>query len=114
LLLGQSSFLGEDGDVEAVVDGVVEAETSVEGTDGLNLVLGKVEAADIKVLGKTVLVVGLGNNGNTTLGGPSEQDLAGRLAVLVGNLLDSLVVEEERGVVCSLHLQLNKGSRAEG
>jgi len=113
LLLRQSSFLGEDGDVEAVVDGVVEAETSVETADGLNLILSKIEAADVEVLGKTVLVVGLGDNGNTTLSGPSEQDLASRLVVLFGNLLDSLVVEEERGVVCSLHLQLDKGSGTE-
>lgn len=106
--------LGKDGDVEAVVDGVVEAETSVKAADGLNLVLSKIEAADVEVLGETVLVVGLGDNGNTTLGGPSEQDLASRLVVLVGDLLDNLVVEEKRGVVCSLHLQLDKGSRAEG
>lgn len=106
--------LGEDGDVEAVVDGVVEAETSVESADGLDLVLSKIEAADVKVLSKAVLVVGLGDDGDTTLSGPSQQDLTSRLVVLVGNLLDDLVVEEKRGVVCSLHLQLNKGSGTEG
>lgn len=106
--------LGENGDVEAVVDRVVEAEASVESADGLDLILSKVEAADVKVLSKTVLVVGLGDNGNTTLSSPSQQDLTSRLVVLVGNLLDDLVVEEKRGVVCSLHLQFDEGSGTEG
>ena len=108
LLSPRPPILSKDGDVEAIVDRVVEAEASVKTADGLNLILLEVEATDIKVLSETILVVGLGNDGNAALGGPSQEDLTRGLVVLVGNLLDSLVVKEKRGIVCSLHLQLDE------
>lgn len=91
-----------------VVAGVVEPQVLVDGRDALNLVVGQVEAVDLEVLLETVLAVGLGNDGNAALGGPAEQNLGGGHAVLGGDALDDIVVEEKRGVLSTLHLQLQE------
>lgn len=90
---------------------VVEPQVLVKTADGLELRVFKIEAAHIQVLRKSALVVGLGNNGNTALSSPSEQNLCGSLAVLLGNALDSLVVEKKRHVLC--HAEFDKRLRTE-
>ena len=89
---------------------VVEPQVAVKSGDGLDLVGAEVEAADVKVLRKTVLVVALGDDGNATLGGPSEENLGGGLAVLVGNGLDALDLEESLGVLGQTELDERLGS----
>jgi len=39
--------------------------------------------------------------------------LSGGLVVLLGNASDQLVLEEERGVLGALHLELDEGRRTE-
>jgi len=48
------------------------------------------------------------------LGGPSQEDLRGGLVVLLGDLHDRGVVEEERGVLGRLELQLQEGLGSKG
>ena len=92
---------------------VVESQALVKCADLLNLILLEVEAAHVEVLCKTRLVVALGDDSNAALGRPTEQNLCGSLAVGVGNALDDVVVEEHRGVLCLLHVELDEGKRAE-
>merc|ERR1712000_358923 len=98
------SFLSKDaqGVVGQVETGIVESQTAVQGRDALELVQGEVERHNVKVLGETIGVVGLGDDGNAALGGPAEEDLGGGLAVLVGESLDGLGLEEGLGAVGSL------------
>lgn len=99
--------------VETVVDGRVELEVLVKSRNLLNLGLLHIPASNLEVLLKTVLVVGLGDDSNTTLSGPSEEDLCGSLVVLLGETSDYLVLKEERGVLGDLHAGLNEGRGTE-
>lgn len=69
--------LCEDGDARVNLAGVVEADVLVQARDVLDLILRQVEAIGSQVLSQTLSVVTLGNNGDTTLGGPSEKNLGG-------------------------------------
>jgi len=99
--------------VETVVDGRVELEVLVKSRDLLNLGLLHIPASDLEVLLETVLVVGLGDDSNSTLSGPSEEDLCRGLVVLLGEASDHLVLKEERGVLGDLHASLDEGRRTE-
>lgn len=68
----------------------------------------------VQVLGQTVRVVALRNDGDISLGGPPEQDLGGGFALLVGNALDGRVVEEGRGILGLLQTEFDEGLRAKG
>lgn len=92
--------------VKTVVDRSVEALVEVKARDLVNLGLAEVEVGDLQVLLETALVVGLGNDSNSALSGPSEENLGCGLSVLVGNLLDQVVLEEERSVLGALHVKL--------
>lgn len=86
----------------------VEAQILVHSTNRVNLLLAQIKAAAVKILSQTSRVIALGDDSHTTLGGPSEQDLRGSLGMLVRNALDRLVLEEQRGIVCLLHVQLQE------
>jgi hypothetical protein len=92
---------------------VVEPQSLVQAADLLDLILLQVEAAHVQVLRKTALVVALGDNGNTALSGPAQQDLRRALAVSVGDGLHDLVVKQHGGVLCLLHVELDERQRAE-
>lgn len=93
---------------------VVESQPLIQPTDLLHLILLQVKTAHVQILRQTGLIVALRNDSNTTLGRPAKQDLRGSLAVGVGDALDDVVLEEERGVVRLLHVELEEGQRAEG
>ena len=93
---------------------VVEAQTSVKSRNRLDLVIGEVEIADIQVRGQSGLVVGLWNDSDLALSSPSQEYLSWGLAVLVGDLLDGFVLEQKRGVLGTLHIELVVGNGTEG
>ena len=95
------------------VDGVVEPQTPVQLANALDLVLAQVEGADVQVLRQPGGVVALGDDSDAPLGSPPEQDLGRGLAVLLSNGLDSLVVEQQRGVLSLLHVQFDERQGAE-
>jgi hypothetical protein len=86
----------------------IELQVLVEVRDLSNLRLAHVKASDVQVLLQTVLRVALGDNGQTALCRPPQQDLCGCLAVLLGDLLDDGVIEQERSIRGDLHVALNE------
>ena len=106
--------LRKDRERDTVVQRVVEPQTLVQAGDGLDLVLGQIEGADVQILRQTALVVALGDDSHATLRGPPQQHLRGRLVVLLCNALHMFVVEEERGLLGGSHVELEEGLRAEG
>lgn len=80
----------------------------------MQVVLVQVEAGRIQVLGQDLWSRGLGDDGQASLGGPSEEDLSDRLVVLGGNLLDDGVLQQRGGALGSRHIQLHEAGGAEG
>lgn len=102
------------GIIKTYIGGVVEAEVLIQPAHRLELPLLQVPSRDLQILLQPALVVALRDDGDAALRGPAQQDLRGRLAVRLGDLLDDRVVEEELRGVCALHLELAEGLRAEG
>lgn len=96
-----------------VINGVVEPEVAVQARDGLNLILSKVEVRDLQVLQQPALGVGLGDDGQSALGGPAQENLCGGALVLLGDGSDGGVLEENGGVVGLLPVELDERLRAE-
>jgi hypothetical protein len=61
----------EDGKTVVDVDRVVHAEVEVEAGDSLHLRIAEVELRALEVLHKAVVVVRLGDDGNTPLRSPA-------------------------------------------
>lgn len=95
--------LCEDGAVEAVVGGIVEAEVSVELVDSLNILIIELEVEVGHVLGQVLGAITLGDDSNTALGRPAEEDLRSGHAVLLSNGVDGLVVEEKLNTLETVH-----------
>lgn len=106
--------LCEDADGRAQSVGVVEPEAQVQGRDLVQLGLGKVEGGALEVLLQSLDAVGLGDDDNLSLRAPTEDDLAGGLAVLGGQAGDGLRLEEGLGVLGPGVVQLEEGLGAEG
>lgn len=106
--------LCEDVECSKVVCGVIESEVSVKSADRLQLLLCKVELSNVQVLLQTLLVVALGDDSNSSLGAPSQEDLSRGLVVLLSESSDGGVLEEDRGVLGLLPVELNEGLWAEG
>lgn len=100
--------------VGTYVCGVIESEVSVKSADRLQLLLCKVELSNVQVLLQTLLVVALGDDSNSSLGAPSQEDLSRGLVVLLSESSDGGVLEEDRGVLGLLPVELNEGLWAEG
>lgn len=96
------------------IDGVVESQALIKSTDGLDLTLVEIKASDVQVLRETALVIALGNNSNSALSSPAEEHLSGSLPVLLGNTLDCGMVEEEGGILGTLHVKLDEAQGSEG
>lgn len=93
---------------------VVESQVLVQRADGLDLSGLQVPGSDIQVLRQAVWVVALGDDSDVALRGPAQQHLGRGLAMLLSNGLDSGVLEQERGLLSVLQLQLKEAQRAEG
>lgn len=93
---------------------VVESQVPVQGADGLDLAGFQVPASDVQVLRQAVRVVALGDDSDVALRGPAQQHLGRGLAVLLGNALDGRMLEQDRGLLRILHLQLEEALRTEG
>lgn len=86
----------------------------VESRDLLDLILGEVKVDVLEVLLGALRVVGLGDDGDSPLSRPAEENLSGRLGVGVGDGLDGGVLEEGGGVESTGVLDLEEGLRSEG
>lgn len=96
---------------------VVEPQTLVQRTDGLDLVLGQVKVGDLQVLLQAADVVGFWDDGDAPLGGPAEQDLGRGLAGSVGGLLDGFGLEQQGhllGPLAECGGEFEEALRAEG
>lgn len=93
---------------------VVESQINIEAGDLVNLVLVEIEGAAVQVLLQAVHVVRLGNNNNVSLGAPAQQDLARGLAVLLGDALDHVGLEERLGALGLFVVHLEEAERAKG
>ena len=93
---------------------IIEPQILVDAIDLANLALAQVEARHVQILCQPALVVTLGDDGHISLRRPAQQDLRRRFPVLVCDGLDGGVVEEERGVLGLLHVELEEGLRAKG
>lgn len=96
------------------VGGLIEADAPVEGRDLGNVLLGEVEFDGSQVGGDQRRTRALGNNGEAALGGPTEQDLGRVPAILGGDALDGVVLDEGRQLDGVLHVELEEAGRAEG
>jgi len=96
------------------VGGLVEAEVPVKCADGIDILLGEVEARDIEVGLHDGGAGGLGDNSEATLGSPSKEDLRWGLSVLLGNSLNGVLLEERSEALGLLHGELLKGEGTEG
>lgn len=92
--------------------GVVHAVVDVKSADGLHVSITELERGDVEVAEETVLVVGLGDDSETLLDSPAEENLCGGLAVGLGNRTDGVVLEE--GGKVTVHVELTVRLRAEG
>lgn len=84
---------------------IVEPHSQIQAVNSLNFGLLQIPSGNIQILGETSRVVTLGDNGNVSLRGPSEQDLCCGLAVLLGGGFDNVVLEQGRCVVGDVHVQ---------
>lgn len=98
----------------AYVGGLVEADAAVEAGDGLDLVLGEVKLERGEVGGHDGGAGGLGDDGQAALGGPAEEDLRGVAAVLGGDALDGVVLDEGLELGGVVHVELHERGGAEG
>lgn len=67
----------------------------------------------LQVLLQALSRVGLGDDGKTTLGGPSKEDLSGGLAVLLRDRSDDGVLEERRGILGLVPVEFDERLRSE-
>lgn len=96
------------------VSGLVKLEVQVQSSDAIHLGLLELEAGAGEVLRHKVGRGGLGDDGNAALGGPSEEDLGGGLAVLAGEAGEDVVLHERGGVLGAVHVELDEAGRAKG
>jgi hypothetical protein len=59
----------------------------------------QIEISDFQVLSKTALVVRLGNDRDTTLSRPAQQNLCRRLSNPLGGFLNNIDIPEQRNIV---------------
>lgn len=95
------------------VSGVVEAEVTVETSDLAELGLGEVEVSALKVLEETLGVIGFGDDSETALSRPSEEDLGGGAIVSRRDLGNEGVFEEGRGILSLVPVELDEGRGTE-
>ena len=96
------------------VSGIVEAHGNIEAVDGVDLLLGEVELDVVQVLSHEDGVSSLGDDDDTLLGRPPEEDLSRSPVVCLGDGVDSLVLEEQRALVRTLPVELTEGEGTEG
>lgn len=107
------SLLSENASASAASRGV-ESEANVQSGNGLDLLLGQVERGGLEVLLESLDAVGLGDDDDVALCAPSEQDLAGGDAVLLGGSLDGVDLEQRLDLLGLGVVQLNERGRAKG
>ncbi len=93
---------------------LVEPQPLVKLADLLNLLFLQIEAADIQVLRKPVLVIALRNDSDAPLRRPPQQNLRRRLALLLRDLLDHRVLQQRSRDLGLCHVELEKALRPEG
>lgn len=96
------------------VSGLVELEVQVHLGNAVQLVLVEIEATAVEVLSHDGRAGGLGDDGDAALGSPAEQDLSGGLVVLGSHGLDGLVLHEWRGILSTVHVELDEAGGTEG
>jgi len=75
-------YLSKDVERSKVICWIVESQVPVQTTDSIEFALSQVEARNLKVLLQAFGVVALGNDCETSLGSPSQENLRRSLAVL--------------------------------
>ena len=77
-----------------MIQRIVEPQPLIQPTDALHLTLLEIPTRNVQILRQSPLIVALWNNGHVSLRRPAQQHLRGRLAVLLGDLLDGCVVQQ--------------------
>lgn len=96
---------------------IIESQSPIQSRNALKLILSQIKTQHIQVLRQSPRVVRLGNDRDSSLRSPAEEDLSRGLAVLVSQALDGLVVEEQvyaLGAVGEDALELDEALGAEG
>ena len=106
-LLGR--LLDIDGLRNPIVQRIVEPQPLVQPANALHLALLEIPARDVQILRQSPLVVTLRDNRHVSLRRPTQQYLRGRLAMLLGDLLDGGVIQEQGGVLGALHVEFEEG-----
>ncbi len=100
--------------MQAHISGVIESQLSVQRRDGIQLLLIQIEICNLEILLQPLVIVALGNDGQSSLRCPSQQDLCWGTFVLLGDLGHDRVLEENGGVLRLLPFELDEGLWAEG
>jgi len=108
VLQNTDSCLSKDMQGSEVISGVVESEVAIQTSDRIQLALLHVKSSNLQVLLETLLVVTLGNDGQSSLSSPSQKHLGRSLAVLLSNDSNNRVFEKNRGVLSLLELKLKE------
>lgn len=108
---GKESILDKGWEfVAQPVPWVVKSQSLVQAVDLLDLFVGQGKGLfDLQVLEETFLLGGLWNDGDTTLGGPLQQDVGWGDVVFLSDGLDGVVFEQSLCVQGLFVVQLDKG-----
>lgn len=96
------------------VGGLVELEVQVHLGNASIVLLVNVKGSAVEVLLHNGRARGLGDDSETLLGGPSEEDLGRGLVVLLGEALEEIMLHEGRDGLGAVHVELDEAGRAEG
>lgn len=87
---------------------VVESDTAVKRRNGVKLGLSQIEISRVEVLGQALDVVGLRDDSNLALGGPSQNDLSRSATVGLGNGGNGLMLKQNWGILGELGAHLKE------
>ena len=106
--------LSEDVESAQVIDGVVEPDTLVQRADRLEFLLLEVKLGVGKVSSEVLDAVALGDDSDSTLGAPPQNDLSRGTLMRLCDARDRLVLKQLGGVVCLFPIESDKRQRAKG
>ncbi|KAH3669899.1 hypothetical protein OGATHE_002711 [Ogataea polymorpha] len=78
---------------------IIESQILVQRADLLDLFLRQIEVIDLQVLDQSLLLVGLWNDQDVSLGSPSQEDLSRGDLVSRSNAVDQIVLEQRNSVL---------------
>jgi hypothetical protein len=111
---GISANLREDRKVESISAGVVEAQVQVKFSNLVHGILRQGPRSDIGVGDHTFFTGGLGDDSNTLLYGPAQQNLGRGLVMSLSNGADSIMLKKRSSLDSTVDTKGNERSRSEG